>query len=89
MTTRKRRAGGSDAKAPWQGEKLEGLIDELFDLNRSLMQAEEEFAAQLAELHPTHAAGGANLVHYMSSPGCLSTRLTNNSGFSLRHFCSA
>jgi len=26
---------------------------------------------------------------YLSSPGCLSTRLTNNSGFSLRHFCSA
>jgi len=26
---------------------------------------------------------------YVSSPGCFSTRLANNSGFSLRHFCSA
>jgi hypothetical protein len=26
---------------------------------------------------------------YLSSPGCLSTRLTNNSGFSVRHVCSA
>ena len=29
------------------------------------------------------------LATYVSSPGCWSTRLTNNSGFSLRHFCTA
>ena len=37
-------------------------------------------------------AGVANsdiVRSYVSSPGCFSTRLTNNSGFSLRHFCSA
>ena len=34
-------------------------------------------------------ASAPSLGGYLSSPGCLSTRLTNNSGFSLRHFCSA
>ena len=37
----------------------------------------------------SHRPHNLSTTLHLSSPGCLSTRLTNNSGFSLRHFCSA
>ncbi len=70
MAIRRKAAGKSkgteSTTAPWEGEALGPLIDELLDVRQSLMAAAALSAPQLSLLHAAHAAGGANLVHYVA-----------------------
>ena len=70
MATRRKAADASPmtvhVPAPWEGEAFGTLIDELLDVRQGLIDAAEQGAPQLARLDPAHAAGGANLVHYLA-----------------------
>jgi len=73
------------AKKPESGEESLPFFDE----TRVPVELIELTAPEALGLAPEDYEIISHEVSYLSSPGCLSTRLTNNSGFSLRHFCSA
>lgn len=70
MATRRKSADASPmtvhVPAPWEGEAFGTLIDELLDVRQGLIDAAAQGTPQLARLDPAHAAGGANLVHYVA-----------------------
>ncbi len=70
MATRRKTSGTSAGTArvpaPWEGEALDALIDELLVVRQGLIDAAAQRAPQLASLDAAHAAGGANLVHYVA-----------------------
>lgn len=55
-----------DCATPHTSAAVEPLIDEVSALKRSLLEAEAAAATWLAAVHPVHAAGARNLVHFLA-----------------------
>jgi len=54
-----------NAQQPWDPKAIAATIDELFALRADLVALEADRHDSLRSVHPTHAAGAANLVHYV------------------------